>query len=322
MGQSTGKPKRDADAATLASLQYPFENNPKHSPVGGDALIFLDVDGVLNCDETFERWGEGHHTFDEPDEARCKLLQEIVRRTSTPQHPTRIVMSSTWRLELRSYRRVEKCLAAVGLEVFGFTSERIWDCRCDEISEFIDRYNDFHERAARVSSLLVHQVARPIARTFCPQCRPRANHQTASVNYVKFSRLIRTRLLFVGVDCHRRPPATAHGQGLAPSKCIQPHARGQRCEDHHGQGSHPRAGAKNNFCVALICPTYINGSHCHNLLQADEAVTKLMNQIPAEKWTAGSDKNATHTADVHIESNDADQVDTASATNQDTTTAS
>lgn len=53
-------------------------------------VIFLDVDGVLNCRATFMAQQDKHHVLDEELIARCNAL---VRETGA-----RIVLSSTWRL--------------------------------------------------------------------------------------------------------------------------------------------------------------------------------------------------------------------------------
>ncbi len=56
-----------------------------------DKLIFLDVDGVLNCIHTHERSPEG---FSGVEQGKVKLLADIVKRTGAL-----IVLSSSWRDE-------------------------------------------------------------------------------------------------------------------------------------------------------------------------------------------------------------------------------
>jgi hypothetical protein len=55
-------------------------------------IIFLDVDGVLNCEKTWKGpYVDGYDTLD-PD--MCDLFQDIVQKCN----PCIVVLSSTWRL--------------------------------------------------------------------------------------------------------------------------------------------------------------------------------------------------------------------------------
>lgn len=55
-------------------------------------IIFLDVDGVLNCDQTWEGpWADGTDTL---DPVLCDNFARIVSECK----PDKIVLSSTWRL--------------------------------------------------------------------------------------------------------------------------------------------------------------------------------------------------------------------------------
>lgn len=71
-------------------------------------IIFLDIDGVLNCASTVERF---HGCFGiEPDKVR--LLRDIVQATGAE-----IVLSSTWRQDADSFAEVRRALALDGLTV-------------------------------------------------------------------------------------------------------------------------------------------------------------------------------------------------------------
>ena len=62
---------------------------PDQAVEAGEAVLFLDIDGVLNCLSTWSQPRVGAHRLD-PE--RIALLNEIVRRTGCL-----IVASSTWR---------------------------------------------------------------------------------------------------------------------------------------------------------------------------------------------------------------------------------
>lgn len=53
-------------------------------------VIFLDIDGVLNCQQTIER----HNGFIGIDPVKVKILNNIIQKTGAE-----IVLSSSWRLD-------------------------------------------------------------------------------------------------------------------------------------------------------------------------------------------------------------------------------
>ena len=61
-------------------------------------LIFLDIDGVLNCHTTKERYG----CFLGIDQKLIKIFNEIIKKTQA-----KVVLSSTWRLD-NNWREVMK----------------------------------------------------------------------------------------------------------------------------------------------------------------------------------------------------------------------
>lgn len=75
-------------------------------------VIFLDVDGVLNCQSTVERF-QGVIGI-EP--ARVKLLRRIVDATGA-----KIVLSSTWRSTESHLTEVKRALYQEGLAIFDVT---------------------------------------------------------------------------------------------------------------------------------------------------------------------------------------------------------
>lgn len=72
-------------------MTSPMPSPSTHRPDGSDrSVLFLDVDGVLNCRATFMRPGEPVWRVD-PE--MVALLNEVVKRTGC-----RVVMSSSWRI--------------------------------------------------------------------------------------------------------------------------------------------------------------------------------------------------------------------------------
>lgn len=99
-------------------------------------VIFLDVDGVLNTPKLLKKFG-----FDFIDPILVALVARIVRETDS-----KIVLSSSWRVEERNKKMVEVALAEHGLEIFDSTpiihrefSEGNWVWRNEEIQAWIDQ---------------------------------------------------------------------------------------------------------------------------------------------------------------------------------------
>lgn len=96
-------------------------------------IIFLDVDGVLNTPKLIKRFG-----FDFIDPIMVKLVKRIVNETGS-----RIVLSSSWRIDENNKRMVEQALAMEGLEIFDTTpiirKKDGWTFRHEEIQSWIDQ---------------------------------------------------------------------------------------------------------------------------------------------------------------------------------------
>ena len=103
--------------------------------------IFLDVDGVLNCDSTLEQCG-GYTGI---DDAKVALLKEIVDATEA-----RIVLSSSWRLgynsrgdSLKGHREyLTQKLSKYGLEIYSMTPQigRFHSHRGEEIHMWLEAH--------------------------------------------------------------------------------------------------------------------------------------------------------------------------------------
>jgi len=64
-------------------------------------IIFLDIDGVLNG--RYQDWKSVNRYYNlDPD--KIKLLNRIIEKSSTDDCPTKIVLSSTWRLDFTDKR--------------------------------------------------------------------------------------------------------------------------------------------------------------------------------------------------------------------------
>lgn len=103
-------------------------------------IIFLDVDGVLNCKSTKERFNE----YIGVEQSKISLLKEIVEATGA-----KIVLSSTWRLnmlwykqgisvKLDEYNYLVNELAKQGLTIFDITPSHKDSWRGREIQEWLD----------------------------------------------------------------------------------------------------------------------------------------------------------------------------------------
>ena len=103
-------------------------------------IIFLDIDGVLNCSSTKERFNE----YIGVEQSKISLLKEIVEATNA-----KIVLSSTWRLnmlwykqginvKLDEYNYLVDELAKQGLAIFDITPSHKDSWRGREIQEWLD----------------------------------------------------------------------------------------------------------------------------------------------------------------------------------------
>ena len=100
------------------------------------SLLFLDVDGVLNSQATREN---GDHM---PAPELLDNLASIVRTTSS-----KIVLSSTWRLEGHSRHAVEHALASRNIKLLDSTADLT--CRGDRVDEVLAWMTDHPEYAVQ-----------------------------------------------------------------------------------------------------------------------------------------------------------------------------
>jgi len=76
-------------------------------------VIFLDIDGVLNTPKLLQKFG-----WNFIDDILVALLARIVRETDS-----KIVLSSTWRIEEHDKKLVVEALSRHGLEIFDVTPQ-------------------------------------------------------------------------------------------------------------------------------------------------------------------------------------------------------
>lgn len=94
-------------------------------------IIFLDVDGVLNCDKTERETRSGYRFV---GSRKIKLLKKIVEETGAA-----IVLSSDWRYnrnapEMNSdFLELKNELRRYGIEIQDYTPELAWSNRGREI---------------------------------------------------------------------------------------------------------------------------------------------------------------------------------------------
>lgn len=113
-----------------------------------DKIIFLDIDGVLNCSKTFDESSGIKKAYNQLLKDKTDyhlLLQETLLdididklsllKNITDLTDAKIVISSSWRL-LRLYPLVEEYLITYGLPVVGTTKKM--KNRGEEINNFIE----------------------------------------------------------------------------------------------------------------------------------------------------------------------------------------
>jgi hypothetical protein len=87
-------------------------------------VIFLDIDGVMNCQEEMlamlEQNPKNRSDITLPSPAKCKLLKQLVDETDAE-----IVLSSSWRLSLSAIQKVIDVFRPYGLRLDGFTQEGV-----------------------------------------------------------------------------------------------------------------------------------------------------------------------------------------------------
>jgi hypothetical protein len=107
-------------------------------------LIFLDIDGVLNCAGTASRAPSGCIGIDDD---KIKRLKEIVDATGA-----KVVLTSTWKTEWfktefkedlpKDGAYLEKKLKSNGIFLFDKTDEPTWDKRGVGILSFVGKYKE------------------------------------------------------------------------------------------------------------------------------------------------------------------------------------
>lgn len=108
-------------------------------------LIFLDIDGVLNCVETKVKSPSGCIGI---DETMCKRLKQIVEQTDA-----KIVLTSTWKTEwnktsenglqtTKDGNYLVNTFNKYGLTIFDKTYEKTWAQRGEGVLNFLDNHKD------------------------------------------------------------------------------------------------------------------------------------------------------------------------------------
>jgi len=104
-------------------------------------IIFLDIDGVLNCHDLLYREG-----MDAIGDEFLDRLRHIVSRTEA-----QLVLSSMWRLSEKNLNLVKKALSTRNLVLLDCTIEieRGWEFvrRSEEIQEWLDRHPEVQKFA-------------------------------------------------------------------------------------------------------------------------------------------------------------------------------
>ena len=113
-------------------------------------IIFLDIDGVLNCETTQERW----ERFVGIDQKLVSRFMNIINQTGA-----KVVLSSTWRLE-DNWREV---MAQNGLtcEFIDRTIHLPEQTRGQEIQNWLDNHSGTFEKYAIIddnTDLLPNQI--------------------------------------------------------------------------------------------------------------------------------------------------------------------
>lgn len=91
-------------------------------------VIFLDIDGVLNCTGDFESI-----TGNYMNPVLIRRLVEIINETES-----KIVLSSSWRINEKDKEQASLALSYFGLEIFDQTPVVCISKRGEEISKWLD----------------------------------------------------------------------------------------------------------------------------------------------------------------------------------------
>lgn len=102
-------------------------------------VIFLDVDGVLNSLQYFDKCrASGVDENDDIDNECMMILKTIVDRSGAD-----IVLSSTWRRIPQLRDRLVERLARYGLSIIGDTPTIYGKERGDEIKQWLDGHSEY-----------------------------------------------------------------------------------------------------------------------------------------------------------------------------------
>ncbi len=96
-------------------------------------VIFLDVDGVINCQYTTQSYGG----FIGIDPYMAILVDRILQATGA-----KIVLSSTWRLDKNSRDEVSKFV-----DFIDFTPDIAHEVRWKEVSQYLSTHQDIEKFA-------------------------------------------------------------------------------------------------------------------------------------------------------------------------------
>ena len=101
-------------------------------------ILFLDVDGVLNNEETENKTPIGYIGI---MDSKVKLLSQIIENTGT-----KVVISSDWRLcyneEKEDYQYLIDKLQKCGIQIFDKTPDLMWQRRGLEIETWLNKHED------------------------------------------------------------------------------------------------------------------------------------------------------------------------------------
>lgn len=96
-------------------------------------VIFLDIDGVPNSNEYFERTKDNKLDRIELDIKCLKVLKEILEETKA-----KVVVTSSWRI-LKNFENTKKYLKEFGIEVYDQTKSL--GKRGEEIRDYLKNHN-------------------------------------------------------------------------------------------------------------------------------------------------------------------------------------
>ncbi len=101
---------------------------------GDMKILFLDIDGVCNSEETFHKYPKAHFPI---DQYMAFLVGKIVLETDC-----KVVLSSSWRHHDESVKEIEKRI----IPIFGKTGNCCTGIRGAEIYEWIQKNVPYEDR--------------------------------------------------------------------------------------------------------------------------------------------------------------------------------